>query len=83
MVAVMNVKHRKKIDVLLNEAERRKKTAEERYLDAVIEAMPIDELRELCDLFDEEPDSPRIDEIFAAAKERVRYGNKDIRNKEN
>ena len=79
----MNAKNRKKIDVLLSEAERRKKTAEERYLDAVIEAMPIDELRELCDLFDEEPDSPRIDEIFTVAKERVKYGNKGIRNKEN
>ena len=83
MVVAMNAKHRKKIDILLSEAEQRKKTAEERYLDAVIKAMPTDELRELCDLFDEDPDSPRIDEIFTAAKERIRHGNKSIRNKKN
>lgn len=79
----MNAKQRKQIDGLLNQAEVRKRYAQQRHLEKVVKSMPTDELREICDLFDDDPDSPRIEEIFKTAERRLKYGNKSIRSKKN
>ena len=70
------MKGKKQIDERLKIAESRMKTKKEKFIDAVYEAMTTDELVELIELLEEEPDNPRIDEILAAGEERVRNGHK-------
>lgn len=72
----MAMKGKKQIDERLKKAENHMKTKEERFIEAVYEAMTTNELVELIELLEEEPDNPRIDEILAAGEERVRSGHK-------
>ena len=70
------MKGKKQIDERLKKAESHMKTKEEKFIEAVYEAMTTDELIELIDLLEEEPENPRIDEILAAGEGRVGNGHK-------